>query len=278
VAAAASALLVYAELLAHSRGGYLGLGAALVVLVAVGWRRERLAGWAIVIGAPLLVVAWVTHLIPRSVQASVLNQVGSFQLDDAALCGHVNDANYSALERLDHWVAGLRMFAAHPLLGVGAGNYDQAYARYAASCWPDALGHAHNYYINAAAETGVLGLLAFLALTGAALVAGWRATHVPAGSGRLAPSPQVQMARVFALGFFAAIVTLIVHNLTDNLFVHAIELQFALSLGALLWLRAFQAGQAEQVAPTVQDIQLGESAQSEQAPPGIQSVLPAGGD
>jgi len=69
------------------------------------------------------------------------------------------------------------MFAAHPMLGVGAGNYDAAYAKYALSDWPDALGHAHNYYINVAAETGILGFVAFLALTAATLDLGWYAVR-----------------------------------------------------------------------------------------------------
>jgi membrane protein implicated in regulation of membrane protease activity len=82
------------------------------------------------------------------------------------------------------------MFLAHPLLGVGAGNYDPAYARYHVPGWNLSLGHAHNYYINAAAETGGIGLAIFLFLTGAMLYAAWRAarrtddTHSAALKGR----------------------------------------------------------------------------------------------
>jgi O-antigen ligase len=282
VAGTASVFLLVAEALADSRGAFLGLGAALIVLAVVGWRRERAAGWALAIGLPVVIVAWAAHLVPKSIQARVLDQVGSLHLDSAALCGNLNAANYSTLERLGHWVAGLRMFTAHPLLGVGAGNYDAAYAQYAPACFPNALGHAHNYYINAAAETGVLGLLAFLALTGAALAAGWRATHVrtAASHDTGALADQVSMARVFALGFFAAIVTLIAHNLTDNLFVHGMELQFALSLGALLWLRTFLVGATKTTATIAPDdsSQIPHDAPSAQGAHahGVQSVLPAG--
>ena len=102
-------------------------------------------------------------------------------------------------------------------------------AQFAAPDWPEPLGQAHNYYINVAAETGALGLIAFLALTGLALYLGWRVAHEAV----LARAP----SRALALGFFAVLVALTVHNLTDDLFVHAIELQVAMCIGCLLALK-----------------------------------------
>jgi O-antigen ligase len=177
------------------------------------------------VSIPLIAIGWLTNVVPARVQQTVLAQL---RVSDA-LNGTVTSANFSTVERLAHWIAGLRMFAAHPILGVGAGNYDAAYAMYALPDWPDALGHAHNYYINAAAETGILGLVAFLALTSATLYLGWYAVSHTGLSGAL-PSSQ----RAIALGLFGAVVALAVHNLTDDLFVHAMELQFALTLGCLI--------------------------------------------
>ncbi|MBF6589195.1 MAG: O-antigen ligase family protein [Ktedonobacterales bacterium] len=229
VAGVAAALVAGASALAGSRGALLGLLAGLAVLLIVGWRRERLAGLAVLIGVPVVLVAWVGRLIPVSLQARLLAEV---RLSDLSLSSSVNDANFSTLERLAHWVAGLRMFAAHPLLGVGAGNYSVVYGRYAVPGWPEALGHAHNYYINAAAETGVVGLLAFLALAAAALYAGGRAVRAPRRDGA---------TRALALGLLAVIVALLTHSLTDDLFVHGLELQLALCLGCLLRLGTWQA-------------------------------------
>ncbi len=221
VAGAAAALLLGASWLAGSRGALLGLGAGVVVMLAVGWRRERQVGLAALVGGPLVALAWVMGLIPRAVLARL-------RLAGVSLSGPVNDANYSDIERLAHWVAGLRMFAAHPLLGVGAGNYDNAYARYEVPGWLEPLGQAHNYYINAAAETGLLGLAAFLAIAALALLVGWRAARtqrdVPRASGE----------DDLALGLLAVVVAVLVHSLTDDLFVHAMELTFGLTLGLLL--------------------------------------------
>jgi O-antigen ligase len=235
VAGGASALMLFALYLSGSRGALLGLVAALVVLAAVGWRIERPTIIALLVGAPLVAIAWLAHLVPIRIEEKLLAQ---FRVNDVSLTAQLNDANYSTIERLAHWVAGLRMFRAHPLLGVGAGNYDAAYQRYKVPGWDESLTHAHNYYINAAAETGALGLLAFLALIGVALWVAWRATRATdwrrGAHGALAGVD----ARAVAIGCGAVVVALCVHNFTDNLFVHAMELQFALTLGALLRLAA----------------------------------------
>jgi O-antigen ligase len=225
LAAGAGVLLLGAQALAGSRGALLGLLVALIMMVTIGWRRERLATIVAAVSIPLVAIGWLTNVVPARVQQTVLAQL---RVSDA-LNGTVTSANFSTIERLAHWIAGLRMFAAHPILGVGAGNYDATYAMYALPDWPDALGHAHNYYINAAAETGILGLVAFLALTSATLYLGWYAVSHTGLSGAL-PSSQ----RAIALGLFGAVVALAVHNLTDDLFVHAMELQFALTLGCLI--------------------------------------------
>ncbi len=235
MAGGASVVTLFALYLANSRGALIGLVAAMIVIVAVGWRLERQAAIAAAVGVPLVAIAWVTHLIPLSLQDKLLAQ---FRVNDVSLTAQVNDANFSTIERLAHWVAGLRMFQAHPLLGVGAGNYGAAYARYEVPGWEESLTHAHNYYINVAAETGALGLLAFLAVVGAALYLGWRATRATdrrrGGQGGLTGTD----ARALGIGFTAVIVALCVHNVTDDLFVHAMELQFGVTLGILLRLAA----------------------------------------
>src|SRR5207253_4289129 len=81
-------------------------------------------------------------------------------------------ADFSTAERLAHWIAGVHMFLNHPLIGVGIGNYPDAYPRYFITIFTTSLGHAHNYYINIAAETGSIGLIAFLLFLLAVFVAG----------------------------------------------------------------------------------------------------------
>ncbi|MFI5272098.1 MAG: O-antigen ligase family protein [Ktedonobacterales bacterium] len=231
-AAAAAAVLLGAEALSASRGGLIGLAAAAVVIAAVGLRRERLAALLIGAGACVLALAAFTRVFPARLAYLVLHPL---RLDNVSPDAAVTSANFSTMERLAHWIAGLRMFAAHPLLGVGAGNFNAAYPHYVVNLalWPEALGHAHNYYINVAAETGILGLLAFLAFAAGVVAVAWQATRpaptaAPGSGGAAIPT------RALAIGFFAVVAALLAHNLTDDLFLHGMDAQFALCVACLV--------------------------------------------
>ena len=131
-------------------------------------------------------------------------------------------ANFAVVERLAHWQAAAEMAAAHPWLGVGLGNYAAAYERYRLVRWPLALGHAHNFYLNLAAETGLPGLLIFVALLLAAAQQGWRTLRSASG-----------WQRALALGILAAGAHLAAHSVVDNLFVNNVHLHVASLLGML---------------------------------------------
>jgi O-antigen ligase len=103
--------------------------------------------------------------------------------------------------------------------GVGFGNYEAAYPRYALINWPAALGHAHNYYLNLLAEVGVTGLLAYLLLWGVIVAQTvWVMSRLPWPD------------RGIALGLLAAWTALAVHHLVDKLYVNNIYLH----LGAMI--------------------------------------------
>jgi O-antigen ligase len=144
----------------------------------------------------------------------------------------VNDNNWAVIERMAHWQAAVGMFTDHPWLGVGIGNYPVAYPQYAVGRWRDPLGHAHNYYLNIAAEAGILGLGAYLLLFGACFVVAWRTIQHAQG-----------YWRAVALGALGILVHLSVHNLFDNLFVHSMNVQLGLVLGLLFLAGKYGAAQ-----------------------------------
>jgi O-antigen ligase len=133
----------------------------------------------------------------------------------------------AVLERMAHWQAALEMWRANFWSGVGFGCYEAAYAEYHLINWPLALGHAHNYYLNLLAETGILGLGVYLLLTGTLFVRLWQATR------RL-----TSWQRGLALGLIGAWTQFSVHNLVDNPLVNNVHLY----LGALLALAAWVVG------------------------------------
>jgi hypothetical protein len=78
--------------------------------------------------------------------------------------------------------AGAAMFADHPMMGIGTGNFVHEVVKYQRELGAEtdtdssAVGTAaHNTYVETAAETGVIGLVSLILLLGASVVLGLRA-------------------------------------------------------------------------------------------------------
>jgi len=239
IAGGALALMGVAMVLTLSRGGWLGFAAAMVVVsVLVSRRTAALLALAVFLGSSALLLSSF-HLLPPSLVQRATNFLpflGNWDLTQIA----VTPQNFAVVERLAHWRAGWLMFAAHPWAGVGFGNYPVAYAAFALPDWTDPLGHAHNYYLNVLAELGIAGLIAYLALWATAGRLVWQAIRWSTG-----------IERGIAVGILGIIVHLSVHNLVDNLFVHAMYLQIAVILGLLAVLAGNRRSDAESAPATV---------------------------
>jgi O-antigen ligase len=169
-AAGCGALMLLALIMSWSRGGWLGFGAAIAAIAIAVVVRSGKAAVLGTVFAVLLVYLLLAGGLAR-IPPSIAQRFSDFipYLGVTEVRGvEVTDANYAVLERVAHWQAAWEMWRDSPWLGVGIGNYEPAYAAYALPMWPVALGHAHNYYLNIAAEAGVLGLAAYLLLWGAA--------------------------------------------------------------------------------------------------------------
>jgi O-antigen ligase len=178
--------------------------------------------------AYLLLVGGARYLPPALLQrvSDLVPYMGGVDITSV----EVNDANWAVIERMAHWQAAAGMFSAHPWLGVGIGNYAVAYPRYAVGRWLDPLGHAHNYYLNIAAEGGLVGLGAFVLLLAACFCEAWRVLRRFDAHPR---GPGDDYWRTVALGALGVLVHLAVHSVFDNLFVHSMNVQLALVLGLL---------------------------------------------
>ena len=207
--------------LSWSRGSWMALAAALLVVIALRNRRSAVA--AAVAGLVLVVILLVvdTTWLPSTLSERV-SGLGSYVAGPNPARTEITDDNFAVLERLAHWQVGWRMFEDRPWTGVGIGNYGTEYERYAPAHWYEALGHAHNIFINFLAETGILGLTAFLLFWLSALRFAWRS------AGHLQGFPAA-----LAIGVFGTLVYLTVHSMFDNLFVQHLQLQLALLLGGV---------------------------------------------
>lgn len=205
-----------------SRGAWIGFGAALVVMLTFAPKR-RIVGLGL--GALLIgggVLALVTGLAPQSIVARFSDFAQDLTGFGDVRGQVISDANYAVLERFAHWQAALWMAADSPFTGIGFGAYETAYPRYPLMNWPFALGHAHNYYLNMLAETGIIGLVGYvvalalivgLTLRALATTTGWR--------------------RGVALGLLGVWTHLLVHSLFDKLYVNNLFLHIGAMLGLI---------------------------------------------
>jgi O-antigen ligase len=143
--APAAAVSTAALVLSLTRGVWIGLAAALVLAAAL--RKPLVLLLYPVVAAGLMV----------ALPSSVVQRAGTiFDL------GH--PSNY---DRLCMVRSGLQMTLEHPLLGIGPGMVGEVYSRYRV---PDAprehVAHLHNNIVQLAAERGLLGLAAYLAIVG----------------------------------------------------------------------------------------------------------------
>lgn len=149
VAAAALGVMV---LLSESRGGLLAAMAGLV-LAGTAMAVKRVPRGALAAAVPLLLLVGVVAFFQTRQFSSERMKTGAF--------------------RLDVWQSGLRMVGARPVIGWGSGGFSTEYPpfrsesefRYSHEHPPEGfkeLEDAHSSWVQTAADTGVLGLLALL--------------------------------------------------------------------------------------------------------------------
>jgi O-antigen ligase len=211
-----------------SRGAWLGFGAALAVMAALLPRRSV---WGLVLvavfaGGVLLLMA--ADALPASVEARLTDFAAYLSFANVRGVG-INDANYAVIERMAHWQAALGMWETHFWTGVGIGNYEAAYPLFRLVNWPYALGHAHNFYLNLLAETGIIGLGAYLLLFAAIYVRLYQASRSFSG-----------WYRGLALGLVGAWTHISVHSMVDNLYVNNVHLHVGVLLALTAWLVCLQ--------------------------------------
>jgi len=167
--AGAAAVVTAATLLTYSRGAMLALAATALMMVAtVGLRRRHLAAIAVCSVALLFV-------LPDEVEQRLLT------VKSIAGADRGGRLDSSVEKRRILLGSGLGMFNDHLLTGVGAGNFNTYYAKYAARIGMSGIDYGirgehefpHNLYLEIASETGLIGLASYGAIALSILLALW---------------------------------------------------------------------------------------------------------
>jgi O-antigen ligase len=193
----------------QSRGGYVGFVAGLAVALWLTGGRVRLLG---MVGGGICVL--LVLLSPLG--ASVLDRFRAESLSTGPT--QVTVDNWAAQERAAHWRAAVAMAEAAPITGIGAGNYNVRY-REETTVWRFRIprGHAHNAYLQALAQAGLLGGLAYLSIVG---VVGWEIAK--------ALKRQTDgIERSLVIGVAAVTAAVAVHNLVEYLHVLSLGIQLS---------------------------------------------------
>jgi glycosyltransferase involved in cell wall biosynthesis/Ser/Thr protein kinase RdoA (MazF antagonist) len=167
----ALAVGILAVVFTYSRGA--AIACALVLLAAALLTKAKIKYFL----PALLALAPLALFVPQSFE----NRLASLSQLTAALQDTPLDSEDSSFrERRRLMAVAWEMFSDRPLLGVGAGNYPEQFDAYAGRIGTtlrsyDNLGERrpHSLYLEILAETGLAGLLSFIAIIAVALLSLW---------------------------------------------------------------------------------------------------------
>jgi O-antigen ligase len=198
-----------ALLFSRSRAGIAAAWAG-VVLVAVIWtarRRRHSAALAIVLCLVVLTFA------------------GGAWIGLEPVFTRFRSAEQDLPSRVAVWKDTVKLIRAHPYGGSGPGSFEDAYTRVQTSGLTMRLNHAHDDYLEFAAEWGVPGAALLFALIGFVLFRAFR------GIGRAARAED----RFLLLGCCGGLCAMLLHAVVDfNLHIPANALLFSV-LAGLAW-------------------------------------------
>ena len=208
-----SALVMLAGMaVTFSRGGWVGLAAALLVLlgILIFHRQHRLPALLLLVVLMAGGTVFVTKYLSRTF-TYIARVQGILQSQPA------NDLDM----RRDLWLAAERMWLDNFWFGVGPGHYDYRFRAYRSTYVQMRPGHAHNDYLNLLADWGTVGgiiVLAGMATFAAGLLQTrkyLRHAEKDFGSGR-------SNRLAFFLGASAGLFALAIHSFVDfNLHIPA---------------------------------------------------------
>lgn len=231
-----SVLLAGGVMISWSRGAWLSLAVTLLVIAILIPRKLWQSAVMLAAAIGLSGAIWLTGHIPASITQRISSTTEEFLAFSDVRGVEITPNNYAVVERLAHWQGAVNMARDNFWIGVGLGNYEIAYEHYRLLNWREPLGHAHNYYLNVFAETGMMGLIAYCGMWLSIIWLTLRARRHPD-----------LLGRYIMTGLLGSWIYLAVHSITDNLYVNNIFLHLGVMLGitGVLYRQTWQHYQVE---------------------------------
>ncbi|THJ23519.1 MAG: hypothetical protein CAF45_007495 [Nitrospira sp. CG24E] len=179
-----------------------------VIFIFVVWQKS----WWAAIAAAVLIAGLGLGLATSSVIRDRAFELTKLQ----------HDASFES--RFEVWSGALAMVRDRPFLGVGAKCFMASRGKYQIPDGPTDLSQAHNQALNVVAETGIIGLAAFLVWLG----------YYAVFLFKLAWSTRSNLVRVLWLSAIGSFVTIVSHGIVDASFGAEVALLFMLIAGCLI--------------------------------------------
>ncbi|GIV27836.1 MAG: hypothetical protein KatS3mg027_1650 [Bacteroidia bacterium] len=205
-----SLLLIIATILSFARAAWIGIIAALLVLITLLLKIKFRTLLISFISIIVIIFSFSEELLIL-MGKNKTDSEGSFYENIVSTYNIQNDA--SNLERINRWNCAIRMFLDKPIFGFGPGTYQFFYAPYQISREKTIIstnfgtgGNAHSEYLGPLAEEGLPGLLIVFILLLSVFSLGYslcyNITHKP--------------TKIIATGIFLGLVTYFVHGFFNN--------------------------------------------------------------
>jgi putative inorganic carbon (HCO3(-)) transporter len=186
------AVLVMSGVLAltQSRGAWIALGAVLLTLIVLGWRR----GWVTIPGFVILALVAINL---RGVP---------WLLETVFSSGTISGWD----GRREIWSRAIYMIQDFPFTGIGMGSFgDVADALYPFFTYSQgAIPHAHNLFLQIAVDLGIPGLIAWLAILLVVTGISWKLV-------RWGGAHQNVECIALGIGLLGSQIALVIHGMTD---------------------------------------------------------------
>ncbi len=218
LAGAAGLAMVTAMIFTMSRGGWISLALGIIFLLAAATLNKRIKLLAWLVPLVLIIATVVTIMLSDQTVRHRFSIV--FDEDDASYGG-----------RALAWKHTLDVVRRHPLIGTGPGTYRWAFTRAQPPGLVFDVRYAHNDYLHALSDYGLVGLGLVLWAVGSFAYRGVRALRRAKKSADLA----------LATGVMASAVAIVAHSFVDfNMRVPANLIVMLVLAGVLVAVRQYQ--------------------------------------
>ena len=203
-------MLITAIVLSYTRAAWLSLTVSLLVYFIYAFRIKFYNVLFIIVGLLTAFLMFSTDIFMK-LEKNRQDSATDFNKHLQSISNISTDA--SNLERINRWNSALRMWEQKPFWGWGPGTYQFNYAPFQKSNEMTIIstnagdrGNAHSEYIGPLAESGVLGMLAMIAIV----------ITVIYRSSILYSTVKDPNIRLLTLGILLGLITYFVHGILNN--------------------------------------------------------------